>query len=388
MIKATVCSSLLMVLCAAPAAAQQTPADVISFLVTNQLVQTEDFERDRAAAAATRDTIVRALLVNLASVPIATSSSGFVYRLDPELGTMMRVSDSFGTFFVERASTSGRGRVSFGVSGNTTGYDRLDGLNLRDGTLITTANQFRDEAAPFDTDKLTLKVRTSTLTLFGSVGVTDRLEIGGAVPLVQLHLEGSRVNVYRTQPPVLARGSADASGLADIAVRGKYTLVSVPGAGFAVAGEVRLPTGDEDSLLGAGQAAVRVLAIGSLEHAHVGLHGNVAMSRGGVSDEIDGGSAITVALSPRVTATGEVLLRRLSGLREMVPLSVPHPKFGLVNTMRLVPGTKVTMVSSAVAGLKWNARSTMVVTGQVQWRLANGGLTAPLTPTVAIDYLF
>ena len=30
----------------------------------------------------------------------------------------------------------------------------------------------------------------------------------------------------------------------------------------------------------------------------------------------------------------------------------------------------------------------MVLTGQVQWRLGSGGLTAPITPTIAIDYLF
>src|SRR5215475_10863163 len=82
-------------------AAAQTPADIISFLVTNESVPTGDFQKDQAAAAATRDTIARALLVNLATAPIATSSSGFVYRLDSELGTPTRVSDSFGTFFVE-----------------------------------------------------------------------------------------------------------------------------------------------------------------------------------------------------------------------------------------------------------------------------------------------
>ena len=179
--------AVLGALVATPTFAQQTPADVISFLVTNQPngVQTQDFQKDQAAAAATRDTITRALLVNLATVPIATSSSGFVYRLDPELGTMTRVSDSFGTFFVERAMTSGRGRTSFGASGTTAAYDRLDGFNLRDGTLITTANQFEDEAAPFDTETMTLKIRTSTLTLFGSYGVTDRFEVGAAIPLVQ-----------------------------------------------------------------------------------------------------------------------------------------------------------------------------------------------------------
>ena len=206
-------AALAAILCCAPSVlAQQTPADVVSFLVTNQSVQTGDFQKDQAAAAATRDTITRALLVNLASMPIPTSSSGFVYRLDPELGTMNRVSDSFGTFFVERASTSGRGRVSLGASATFADYDRLDGLNLTDGTLVTTANIFRDETAPFDTESLTLKMHTNTLTFYGSVGVTDRLEVGGVLPLVRLHIEGTRINVYRGQQFVQASGTADVSG--------------------------------------------------------------------------------------------------------------------------------------------------------------------------------
>jgi len=391
--------AVLGALVATPTFAQQTPADVISFLVTNQPngVQTQDFQKDQAAAVATRDTITRALLVNLATVPIATSSSGFVYRLDPELGTMTRVSDSFGTFFVERAMTSGRGRTSFGASGTTAAYDRLDGFNLRDGTLITTANQFEDEAAPFDTETMTLKIRTSTLTLFGSYGVTDRFEVGGAIPLVQLHLEGSSLNVYRGLQLSASTATADASGVADIALRTKYTLVSVPGAGFAAGAEVRLPTGDETSLLGAGRAAFKLLAAGSVEHAKVGVHGNFAVVQGGVSDEIDGSGALTFAVTPRVTATGEFLLRHFSDLRTVGSVSALHPTFVgrdangnpvPVETVRLVPGTNNSMLSTIVSGVKWNAKGSMVLTGQVQWRVGNGGLTAPFTPTISMDYLF
>lgn len=375
-------------LVALPAAAQQTPSEVLSFLVTNQSVATGDFQKDQTAAAATRDTIARALLVSLATVPIATSSSGFVYRLDPELGTVRRVSDSFGTFFVERAMTSGRGRASFGASGTTAGYDRLDGLHLGDGSLITTANQFRDEPAPFDTEALTLRIRTSTFTMFGTYGVTDRLEIGGALPLVQLHLEGSRVNVYRGQTFVQATGRADASGLADAAIRAKYLIASLPGRGFAVAAELRLPTGDETRLLGAGRAALRVMAVGSVERARVGVHGNAGIARGGVSDEVSGSGALTVAAAPRVTLSGELLVRRLLDLREVVAASADHPSFGGVSTLRLVPGTSTPTLSSVVTGVKWNVRGTMVMTGQVLWRLGRGGLTSPFTPTIAVDYLF
>ena len=381
-------TALVILFTAAPALAQQTPTDVISFLVTNQSVPTGDFQKDQAAAAATRDTIARALLVNIATTPIATSSSGFVYRLDPELGTMARASESFGTFFVERAMTSGRRRASFGASGTSAAYDRLDGLDLRNGSLVTTSNQFRDESAPFDTEALTLKIRTSTLTFFGAYGVTERLEIGGALPLVQLHIDGSRLNVYRGQSFVQATGTASASGVADAVVRAKYRLVNTRTAGFAAAAEVRLPTGDEQLLLGAGRAATKLMGIGSIENARAGAHGNVAIVRGGVSNEVDGSGALTFAATPRLTVAGELLFRRLSDLRQVVAVSAPHPLIEGVTTQRLVPGTTTAMLSSAVTGIKWNARGTMVLTAEVLWRMGKSGLTAPFTPTISLDYLF
>jgi hypothetical protein len=372
----------------APASAQSTPGDIISFLVTNQFVRTGLPEKDQAAAAATRDTITRALLVNLASAPIATSSSGFVYRLDPELGTMTRTSESFGTFFVERAATGGRGRLSLGASARTASYDQLDGLHLRDGTLVTTGNQFTDEPAPFEVESLTLRIRTNTLTMFGSYGVTDRLEIGGAVPLVQLHLEGSRTDVYRGETFVQASGSADASGIADVAVRAKYALVNARGGALGVAAELRLPTGNSDDLLGAGRSAVRLLALGSVEGARVSVHGNAGIVRGGVSDELTAAGAVSVALTPRVTATGETLFRRLADLHNIVSVSQPHPTIIGVDTFRLVPGDDVAMLSSLVTGAKWNVTGTLVLSGEVQWRLGHDGLTARWSPSLSFDYLF
>lgn len=384
----TLLRALCLALAAEPVAAQQTPSDVISFLVTNQSVQTGDFQKDQAAAAATRDTIVRSLQVALATVPIASSSSGFAYRLDPELGMSARVSDSFGTFFVERASTSGRGRVSFGASGTAASYDRLDGADLRDGTLVTTANRFGDEPVPFDTEALTLKIRTNTLTVYGTYGVTDRLEVAGALPFVQLRIDGSRLNVYRGDSFVQASGTAESSGVADAAIRAKYRLVNGHRGGFAVASELRVPTGDEETLLGAGKAALRLMGIASIEDARAGAHANVAIVRGGVSDEFDASGAVTFAATPRVTLAGEVLVRRLSDVRQFTVASEPHPFSAGVITQRLVPGTTSVTLSSAVTGVKWNARSRMVLTGEILWRLGKAGLTAPFTPTIAIDYLF
>ena len=368
--------------------AQSTVSDVIGFLVTNQAVPTADFEKDRAAAEAARATISRALLVNLTSVPLATSSSGFLYRLNPQLGTVERATESFGAFFVERALTSGRGRTSLGFTATSSGFDRLDGHNLRDGTLVTVANRFRDETAPFDTESLTLRISTSTLTLFGSFGVTDRLEISGAVPFVHLTLDGSRVNIYRGQTLLQASGTASTSGLADIAVRAKYTLLAGRTGGVAAAAEVRLPTGDDRNLLGAGAVSSRFMGIGSFEQGRLALHGNAALVRGGVSSEAAFAGAASVAVHPRVTVSGEVLARRVSELHDFALTAAPHPAIAGVDTLRLAAGSGAAMLSNAVAGVKVNVTRTLVVGSHVTWPLAKRGLTAPITPTFGVEYGF
>jgi len=336
------------------------------------------------------------LLLDLTSVPLATASSGFLYRLNPELGTVERATDSFGGFFVERALTPGNGHASFGVSTSTTSFDRFDGRSLRDGALVAIANQFRDEKAPFDTESLILHIRSSVMTLFGSVGVGSRVEIGAAVPLVQLTLDGQRIENYRGTTLIQASGNATASGLADLALRGKVNLLAVRTGGVAVAGEVRLPTGDANNLLGAGKTSLRLMGIGSLERGSFALHGNASVIRGGISSEYDLGGALSIAVDPRVTVSGETLFRKVTELHSLGLVSAPHPTLrgnpaeGIapVDTFRLAPGLGAETLLGIVTGMKWNVTRTLVIGGHLSWPLTHGGLTAPLTPTVALEYAF
>ena len=199
---------------APPAFAQDTLTGILSFLLTNQRIPTGDLEKDAEAARVTSDTLTRLLLVELATVPISSSASGFVYRFDAALGTMTRASESFGPFFTERSLTSGRGQISFGATVQTAQFTTLDGRDLRDGQLVAGGRQFRDEPAPFDTETLTLDLESRTVTLFANAGLTDRLDLGVAVPIVTLSLDGSRINTYRGQRLLQADATADASGVA------------------------------------------------------------------------------------------------------------------------------------------------------------------------------
>src|SRR5690242_13442359 len=269
--------ALSAALCGASAASAQTLGDVLTFLVTNQSVSTGSVERDRAAALAASETISRALQANLATLPVASSSGAFVYRLNSELGTVQRPTQTFGPFFLERALTAGRGHASFGATVQQFHFTSLDGHNLRDGSLVTTANQFRDESAPFDVDSLTLNIDASVATLYGTVGVTDRMEVGFAAPMVSLRIDGSRVNTYRGRTFTQASGSGKALGFADMLLRTKYTLYTDETAAFAAAVDVRLPTGREQDLLGAGSTAVKFTAIGSMEAGPLSAHANAGI---------------------------------------------------------------------------------------------------------------
>jgi hypothetical protein len=93
---------------AQPALAQQSVSEVLSFLLTNRSIATDDFVRDAQAAAATRDTMTRFLLAEISMLPTSSPAGGFTYRLDQTLGTDVRSSASFGPFFLQRSLTIGR----------------------------------------------------------------------------------------------------------------------------------------------------------------------------------------------------------------------------------------------------------------------------------------
>jgi len=377
---------VLALVSTASSARAQSVADVLTFLVTNQGVQTGSVERDRAAALATRDTISRALLANLATLPVPTSSGGFVYRLNPELGTVERATQSFGPFFVERALTAGRHDAAFGLTFQRLHFTSLDGQKLRDGTLVTTANQFVDEAAPFDIDQLTLAIDANIATFYGNVGLTDRVEVGFAAPMVALVLDGSRVNTYRGRTFTQATAHARAMGLADLVVRTKVTAYKENGVGLAAAVDLRLPTGRKEDLLGAGSRSVKVAAIGSVERGLVSSHVNVGMTVGGLANEASYGGALALAANRRVTLIGEIIGRFIDTPGGIVQVAAPHPTLRGVETLRLTADNSRLNMIALVPGVKWNLSDTWVVAANFSIPLTTGGLTAPFTPFGGVDY--
>lgn len=374
---------------APPAAhAQQSMRDVLSFLLTNQAVRTGDIEKDAEATAATRDTISNALLIELATLPISTSAGGFTYLFNSELGTRERASSSFGPFFVERALTSGRNQMSFGATFRYSEFDRLDGNDLRSGNFVTTATQFRDEPRPFDVETVTLRLRTRTVTGFANYGISDRVDIGVAVPVVSMELSGERINTYRGQTIPQAAATARTTGVADMAITARAHLLGGRASGLTAGAEVRLPTGREEDLLGTGKTAVRVLGIGSVEGSRAAAHVNGGYSWGGISREANYSAAVTVTASERFTLVGEFLGRWVEGLGRIGQVTAAHPSSVGVNTIRLLPTTTGVTTGMAVAGFKWNVADRWLLNANVLLPVTDRGLRARIVPAISLDYSF
>jgi hypothetical protein len=364
-----------------------TVQEVLAFLLTNQAVPTGDFTRDREASEATRETLARALLVNLTAQPISSSSSGFSYEFNPQLGTFERASDSFGPMMAERVQTAGQGQFTVGLAYRFARFDNLDGRDLHVG-FITTANQFTDEPAPFDVEQLVLRLTTHTLVLSANAGITDRIEVSGAIPLVMLRLEGERTNVYRGSTFVQASGNAEVTGFGDVIARVKVRLTEARTAGFALGADVRFPTGREEDLLGAGRSGVRLLAISSAEGAYAAAHANAFMAMGGLSNEVGFSGAFAFMPAPRLTVSGELLVRRLAEVHSIDELTAPHPFISGVQTLRLIPGASATTLTLVAGGFKWNVSDTWLLNATLAAPVGNNGLTASWVPTVALEYSF
>lgn len=387
--RAAVLLLLAILLCGRPAQAQEASlADTLSFLLTTQGVPTGDFVKDAQSAEVTRETISRLLLTELTTTPLSSSSGGFSYRFNPAIGTVERASGSFGPFFTERSVTVGSHRASVGAQAQVARYAHLDTYDLRDGTFVTTANRFRDETQPFDVEALTLELNSTTVTMFGNFGVHDRVDLGVAVPLIRLSLEGSRLNIYRGASLLQATATAEAAGLGDLALRGKVNLLDRGGSGLAVIEEVRLPTGREEDLLGAGEASFRTVFIASTEVGPVAAHGNLGATLGGLSDVIDFRGAVTMSPIPQLTFVGELLGRRIADVGTLAEERVPHPSLAGVDTIRLVSNGESVSTSSLVLGTKWNVANTWLANVNVAFPLTDRGLRSDVLVVFGMDYAF
>ncbi|MGE3274489.1 MAG: hypothetical protein AB7O67_05220 [Vicinamibacterales bacterium] len=372
-----------------PAAAQDAPLqDVLTDLVTRRTVSVGDFPRDPTAAETTARTLVSTVLQAVATLPVPLPSQGLLYRFNPRLGVPERDSRTFGPMLLARPLTARAGHGSWAVDERYVEFASLNGGDLRSGTFVSAAHRVTGAPQAFDEERLTLRLSMRTTTVVAGYGLADRLEVGAALPIVTVNVEGQRLNFNGGVGVLQTTADAGDTGLGDLQLRVKNHFVGEGDNGLAADVQVRLPTGSEENLRGAGQASARVGLVAGRTVGAATVYGNVAHARGGLADETQAGGGIVAVVTPRLTASAELLARHFHGLRRAVPVAALHPSLPGIETNRIERAGDPLRLYQVSTGVKWSVAGTWLLTGQLLWTVNDAGLRAVVAPSVALEYLF
>lgn len=408
-----------------------------------------------SAQATLNQTLGTAIATQLAILPIISPASGFTYKYDSGTGAFQRSTTTFGPIYTERAETIGRGKVYFGVSYQRFRFDKLDGIDLHKIPSVFSHvpdTGPRGTSEPYEADVIQASnnatLNMDQTVLFGTVGVTDRIDVSLAVPIVSVRMGASSDDqIIRVSGPTFeltpggppipnphsfntsgsltniygAKGSAN--GVGDLTVRIKGNVFQSENVRVALALDVRAPTGDARKLLGSGSTGIKPFIVVSTgrrvsPHLNLGyqyntgsiLAGNLTGStfsenaagqeivqngpstQGHVPSNMFFAGGVDIGVTNRLTLAFDYLGQTVfNAPRVFTSTFVTNNVPGGTGALNLpdITGRKETMtLSSGSAGLKFNIYGGLLLTADVLFRLDNNGLRQNVTPLIGLSRTF
>ena len=364
-----------------------------------------------------------ALASQLSSLPLPAPSSGFTYTMDATLGVFTRSTQSFGPIMAERAETIGKNKWAVGFAVQHFSFDGIEGIDLGELPAVFT----HDGAAPggrADVVTTSTNVKASLTQQIGFVtyGLGERFDASIAVPIVIADLSvtsdatiqrlgtGSNtiVHYYDTGGSLGSTReyakSGRATGIGDLTLRLKGQAARWGNDnGLALALDVRMPTGDEEDLLGSGAWGVRPFVATSFglgafsPHLNLGyqwngdslLAGNVVTGeKADLADELAYVVGADVAVGQRLTLCADLVGRYVIDASRVATTTF----VGLDTAATQFPDIKFEQgsynQSSLALGLKANPAGRLLVVFNVLLKLDDHGLRDKVTPLLALDYTF
>jgi hypothetical protein len=191
----------------------------------------------------------------------------------------------------------------------------------------------------------------------------------------------------------VASSSTDGSaiGIGDVALRVKVNAFESENAAFAVVGDVRLPTGDEDNFLGTGDMNVRVFAVASAAYGNFSPHVNAGYfytNGENQSNRATGTVGFDHMMSSTVTIAGELL----GSLQLGDFWGLPDPVVYTAPTVRTVQLTEIPErkdhIMQASFGAKFSPATDFRFIGNVLFPLTNAGVSPTAVWTVGLERTF
>ncbi|MGQ0703510.1 MAG: transporter [Gemmatimonadales bacterium] len=354
-----------------------------------------------------------AIAATAANYPLPASGSGVTYQFAG--GLPVRTSTSLGPIFGERAQTLGKGRLVTGANLTGIAFTSLRGVPL-EGLILTFTH---DDVAPDglgqplrENDllqvRLDLNVNLLVSTFFATYGVTDRVDIGVAVPVVHSSVSGRSVGQFlpfgiptshffagdSSQPVLTANAATFGShtGFGDVAVRVKANVFQGERIRLALMADTRLPTGSEEDLTGAGHFGLRALAIAAGQFGSLSPHLNLgyAMRGGhGAKDAVLVTAGFDQLVASWATLAVDAISEWETGANALTLPSSVRFQYPVERTVELsnIPEMRDHRVNGSL-GFRFRTPGGPIVTSNILVPLRHGGLQARLIWTAGIDLSF
>jgi hypothetical protein len=363
---------------------------------------------------------------NLSSFPLSSTGATIIYDLST--GVPVRKTGSLGPIFSEHGTTLGQGRVILGYNFTHMRLNKVRGLELSNMKLSFThqdvaAPGMGDSANELDTIDLLLdmEMEASILAFYLTAGLFDRLDVGIALPLINVHLKADPVAAIssytftsndsanhfyggtNTNPELSTEPTPiddHASGIGDVALRAKLNFFQRKGGDLAALLEVRLPTGDEENFLGSGGTSVKGVLVGSYAYGAFTPHVNLAYFIPGAeyaSDQLHLFLGSSQQVGTRFTFVLDLLSRFQVGetaeelqVDDPVVIRRPHSDGEVVKVVPLtnVPQSSRDNTLDLSLGAKWAPKDFLIILGNVMMPLNDDGLRSSLVTTLGFEFNF
>jgi len=362
-----------------------------------------------------------ALVNQLVTVPLPSPASGFTYEFDASVGVFRRTTQSFGPILSERAETIGARRVSFGFATQHFDFDAVEGLDMGSVPAVFTHDNAQLLGGRQDvvTTTNSIQAKVNQAVAYVTLGVTDRLDISLAAPVVSTDLtvvSDATIQRLGTTNPLthfyrqsdgsvgtrrLFTATASASGIGDFIIRMKGSVMNKPAASFAVGFDVRVPSGDALNLLGTGAPGLQPFFVASSTIERVSPHVNVGYQWNGSSilagDPATGQSGdfpdqVAYAAGVDLSAGRLTLVLDLLGRYSIDAERVRTEDFHALDGQSVFPNVVFSTESfnqlSGAAGFKVNPFGRVLVDLNILFALDDNGVRDRVTPLIGFEYAF
>jgi hypothetical protein len=365
-----------------------------------------------------------AIGAQIATLPFASPGAGFIYNFNSAAGVFERSTDSFGPILTERGDTIGRHKLYLGFSYQHFKFDKVDGISLDAFPGVLRHEQ--ETGAAYEKDAIitraSIDLNMNQFTAVVTYGLTRRLDISAAIPIVNAHFGlVSLATIDRVAPPDPVFGQAhyfdqnnpdgstqavyamknNATGIGDVTIRVKWTAYRGERASIALLDDVRLPTGDALNFLGSGAPGTHPFVAMSYSARRITPRVNVGYQwngksvlagdpnvnrKGNLPDAFTYATGVDIVATRHLTFAGDFLGQHLFNSTRVVPVTYTDA------LGRTFPETRPEKASlellSGALGAKVNLGRTLLLTGNVIFRLNDDGLKAPVVPLVGLSWTF